>query len=331
SLGRPLLADPHWVNKVKEGKEDTIKRCVCCLYCFESMENNAYAYTHGKCSVNPFIGRDSLKLDNNGNGRKVAIVGSGVAGLTAAELLAKRGFDVTVYEKDSVPGGQINLADKPPHKEKLHWCVDDLYVNAKNNGAKFVFDTLVTKEMLDELAPEYVINATGANAVFPKAFAGDNVCTVTEILNGSVKFQNKKVAVIGSGMTGLETSELLCDMGNSVTILEMADSIAPGAYFQHVDDAMPKLKASNTVFMPSTKLLEIKPDGVVAESTKNGDKIKLDVDFVVLSMGCRSDISLFEQIKDSKKYNVFNIGDSVKVGRIANATESAFQAVMLIK
>ena len=330
SLGRPLLADPHWVQKVQDGKEELIKRCICCLYCFESMETNAYNYTHGRCSVNPFIGRDSIELNNNGNGRGVAVVGSGVAGLTAAELLSKRGFKVTVIEKASQPGGQINLADKPPHKEKLHWCVDDLYANAVANGVDFKFDTVATKEVIDELKPEFVIVATGANAVFPKAFAGDNVCTVTDILNGSIKLENKKVAVIGSGMTGLETSELLCEMGNKVTILEMADSIAPGAYFQHLDDALPKLKEAGTVFMPSTKLLEINADGIVAESTKNSDRIKIDVDFVVLSMGCRPDNALYEEIKDSKDYKVFNIGDSVKVGRIANATESAYQAVMSI-
>lgn len=330
SLGRPLLADPHWVQKVQDGKEELIKRCICCLYCFESMEANAYNYTHGRCSVNPFIGRDSIELNNNGNGRGVAVVGSGVAGLTAAELLSKRGFKVTVIEKASQPGGQINLADKPPHKEKLHWCVDDLYANAVANGVEFKFDTVATKEVIDELKPEFVIVATGANAVFPKAFAGDNVCTVTDILNGSIKLENKKVAVIGSGMTGLETSELLCEMGNKVTILEMADSIAPGAYFQHLDDAMPKLKEAGTVFMPSTKLLEINADGIVAESTKNSDRIKIDVDFVVLSMGCRPDNALYEEIKDSKDYKVFNIGDSVKVGRIANATESAYQSVMSI-
>ena len=330
SLGRPLLADPHWVQKVQDGKEELVKRCICCLYCFESMETNAYNYTHGRCSVNPFIGRDSIELNNNGNGRGVAVVGSGVAGLTAAELLSKRGFKVTVIEKASQPGGQINLADKPPHKEKLHWCVDDLYANAVANGVEFKFDTVATKEVIDELKPEFVIIATGANAVFPKAFAGDNVCTVTDILNGSIKLENKKVAVIGSGMTGLETSELLCEMGNKVTILEMADSIAPGAYFQHLDDAMPKLKEAGTVFMPSTKLLEINADSIVAESTKNSDRIKIDVDFVVLSMGCRPDNALYEEIKDSKDYKVFNIGDSVKVGRIANATESAYQEVMSI-
>lgn len=330
SLGRPLLADPHWVNKVEQGRENTVKRCICCLYCFESMENNAYRYTHGNCSVNPFMGRDNVKLKQNGNGRKVVVVGSGVAGLTAAELFSKRGFDVTVLEKSQTYGGQINLADKPPHKEKLHWCVDDLYTNAVQNGVKFEFDTLATPEILDSLAPEIVINATGANAVFPKPFQKENVCTVTDILNGNVVLNDKKVAVIGSGMTGLETSELLCEQGNKVSIIEMADEIAPGAYFQQLDDALPKLKAAGTQFFASSKLTEIQSDCVVVENTKTGEKKNIAADFVVLSLGCRPDNSLLDEIKDGKSYKVINIGDSVKIGRIANATQAAFDAVMSV-
>lgn len=331
SLGRPLLADPHWVNKVRQGKENTVKRCICCLYCFESMENNAYRYTHGNCSVNPFIGRDNVKLKQNGNGRKVVVVGSGVAGLTAAELFSKRGFDVTVLEKAETYGGQINLADKPPHKEKLHWCVDDLYTNAKENGVKFEFNTLATPEILDSLAPEIVINATGANAVFPKPFQKENVCTVTDILNGNVVLNDRKVAVIGSGMTGLETSELLCEQGNKVSIIEMADEIAPGAYFQQLDDALPKLKAAGTQFFASSKLTDIQSDCVVVENTKTGEKKNIGADFVVLSLGCRPDNTLLDEIKDGKSYKVINIGDSVKIGRIANATQAAFDAVMSVE
>ena len=62
SLGRPLIADPYWPKKVKNDNENLVKRCVCCLYCFESMMNGAYKYTHGKCSVNPFVGRDARQL-----------------------------------------------------------------------------------------------------------------------------------------------------------------------------------------------------------------------------------------------------------------------------
>lgn len=327
SLGRPLIADPHWVEKVEQGNENTIKRCICCLYCFESMEENAYKYTHGKCSVNPFVGRESMILDRNGRGDKVVIVGAGVAGLTAAELLAKRGFDVTVLEKEAEAGGQINLAKMPPNKEKLAWCVEDLKINAENAGAKIVYYTTALKSRIESYSPKYVVCATGANAVFPNVFKGDNVCTVTEILNGSVKLENKNVAVIGSGMTGLETSELLCSQGNKVTIVEMADTIAPGAYFQHVDDAMPKLNAAGTKFLTSSKLVKINPEGIEIENTKSGEIKNISADYVVLSMGCRPDTSLYDELINTKDrdYKVYKIGDCVKVGRIANATESAYQ------
>lgn len=333
SLGRPLIADPHWVEKVEQGKEDTIKRCICCLYCFESMMHGAYEYTHGHCSVNPCVGRESNIINRNGRDEKVVVIGAGVAGLTAAEILAKRGFDVTVLEKSSFVGGQINLAKMPPDKQKIGWCIEDLKVNAVNAGAKIVCNFNADKENVLEFNPKFIICATGANAVAPKAFSGDNVCTVTEILNGSIKLENKNVAVIGSGMTGLETSELLCSMGNKVTIVEMADEIAPGAWFQHVDDALPKLKAAGTAFMPSHKLLDIKDDRVILQNTKTNENVEIAADNVVLSLGCRPDNSLYEELRHIKdrKFKVFNIGDSSKVGRIANATESAYQLAMTLK
>ncbi len=330
SLGRPHIADPHWTNKVKEGREDEIKRCVCCLYCFESMMNGAYIGDNGHCSVNPFVGRENVQLNKNGNGRKIVIVGAGVAGLTAAELLAKRQFDVTVIEKENCVGGQINLADKPPHKDKLHWCVEDLFTNATKAGAKIEFGVTATKDIISSYNPEFVIIATGGFAVHPKAFSGENVVTVTDILNGSVKVSNKKICVIGSGMTGLETSELLCEQGNKVSIVEMADKIAPGAWFQHLDDALPKLKDAGTKFYTSTKLSEIDDKGISVVNLKTNKSFKIDCDLVVLSMGVRSDNVLYEEIKSSFN-NVYNIGDSSKIGRIYNATESAYQVAMSIE
>lgn len=330
SLGRPLIADPHWVEKAESGNEKLIKRCVCCLYCFESMMHNAYKYDHGKCSVNPFVGRERTVLNKNGNGRKVVIIGAGSAGLTAAELLADRGFNVTVLEKEDSVGGQLNLASKPPHKDKLNWVCTDLLSNVLAKNVEVKFNTKADKALIDSMKPDIVINATGGNAIHPKAFTGDNVSTVTEILNGTVKLENKKVAVIGSGMTGLETSELLISQGNRVTIVEMADSIAPGAWFQHVDDAMEKLEAAETEFLTGHKLLAIKPNGIELERLSSGTKVFVEADYVVLSLGVRPDTALFDEIKESKDYKVYNIGDSVKIGRIANATESAYQLVSQI-
>lgn len=330
SLGRPLIADPHWVNKVSAGNESLIKRCVCCLYCFESMMHNAYKYSHGHCSVNPFVGREDVLLKKDGGGRKVLIVGAGPAGLTAAELLAKREFDVTVLEKEKEVGGQLNLAKKPPHKEKMGWVCADLLNNVLKLGVQVKYGVNATKKLIDTYDPDIVITATGGSAVYPKAFHAENVSTVTEILDGSVKLENKKVAVIGSGMTGLETSELLIEQGNKVVIVEMSDTIAPGAWFQHVDDAMPKLKAGGTEFLPGHKLLSVSERGIILERTKDNTKVEIDVDYVVLSMGVRPEADLFNEIKDSQNYKAYNIGDSVKIGRIADATESAYQLVKSI-
>lgn len=331
SLGRPLIADPHWPNKVKSGNENLIKRCVCCLYCFESMMKGAYKYTHGNCSVNPFVGRENVSLKQNGNGRKVLIIGAGCAGLTAAELLSKRGFDVTVLEKESKQGGQLNLASKPPHKEKINWVCEDLLSNAINSGAKVLFNTKADKDIIASYSPEIVITATGGNAIHPKSFNGDNVVTVTQVLNGSIDISNKKVAVIGSGMTGLETSELLVSKGNKVTVVEMADKIAPGAWFQQLDDALPVLKKAGTEFLTSHKLLSVSSSGIELEDLKEKKAVAIKVDLVVLSLGVRSDNSLYNDIKNSDSYKVYNIGDSKKIGRIANATESAYQLVMNIE
>ena len=331
SLGRPLIADPHWPNKVKSGNENLIKRCVCCLYCFESMMKGAYKYTHGNCSVNPFVGRENVSLKQNGNGRKVLIIGAGCAGLTAAELLSKRGFDVTVLEKESKQGGQLNLASKPPHKEKINWVCEDLLSNAINSGAKVLFDVKADKNIIASYSPEIVITATGGNAIHPKSFNGDNVVTVTQVLNGSIDISNKKVAVIGSGMTGLETSELLVSKGNKVTVVEMADKIAPGAWFQQLDDALPVLEKAGTQFLTSHKLLSISSSGIELENLKEKKAVAIKVDLVVLSLGVRSDNSLYNDIKNSDSYKVYNIGDSNKIGRIANATESAYQLVMNIE
>lgn len=331
SLGRPLIADPHWPNKVKSGNENLIKRCVCCLYCFESMMKGAYKYTHGNCSVNPFVGRENVSLKQNGNGRKVLIIGAGCAGLTAAELLSKRGFDVTVLEKESKQGGQLNLASKPPHKEKINWVCEDLLSNAINSGAKVLFDIKADKNIIASYSPEIVITATGGNAIHPKSFNGDNVVTVTQVLNGSIDISNKKVAVIGSGMTGLETSELLVSKGNKVTVVEMADKIAPGAWFQQLDDALPVLEKAGTEFLTSHKLLSVSSSGVELENLKENKAVAIKVDLVVLSLGVRSDNSLYNEIKNSDSYRVYNIGDSNKIGRIANATESAYQLVMNIE
>lgn len=326
SLGRPHIADPHWANKVREGKEKEIKRCICCLMCMESMQSNAYKGTHANCSVNPMLGHEKDVLKPDGDGRTVVIIGAGAAGLMSAEILGKRGFKPIVLEKSNEPGGQLQLANKPPLKDKINWCIDDLVVNAEKNGAELRFNTTATPEMVKELNPYAVIVATGAVAVRPKSIKGsqnENVYTTTQILDGSVKLTNKKVALIGSGMTGLETAELLCEGENKITVVEMADTIAPGTWMQHIDDCMPRLKEHNVEFITGSRLVEIEENSITLCDTKNDNIQVVKTDCVVLSLGVRPENSISEKLNGICP-RTFVIGDAHKTGRIADATQQAY-------
>ncbi len=331
SLGRPHIADPHWAEKAQSGHPEDITRCICCLYCIQSMQDNAYTGGSGGCSVNPFVGRENIELKSNGNGRKIVIIGAGPAGLMSAKLLASRGFDVTVIEKDKKPGGQLILAAAAPNKEKMQWCIDDLIHGAEKAGAEIICDTAATKELIASYNPYAVIFATGANALKPKSIKGTelpNVYTSTEVLNGSVKLENKKIALIGSGMTGLETAETLCP-NNKVTVVEMADTIAPGTWMQHVDDIKPKLKKNGTEFLTGKKLLEVREKFAVVEDVHSKIRDVLEADAVVLAMGVKPDNSLYEECKNSFE-KTYLIGDAVKSGRIADATTAALDTVISI-
>lgn len=332
-LGRPHIADPHWANKAKAGKADEIKRCICCLYCMESMQNNAYKGTHANCSVNPKLGHEKELLSRDGDGKTVVIIGAGAAGLSAAETLGKRGFKPIVLEKEKEAGGQLQLANKPPLKDKIDWCIADLVHAALQNGAEIRYNTKATPDLITTLNPYAVIVATGASSVKPRAIRGvdlPNVCTTTEILNGTIRLENRKVAVIGSGMTGLETAEMLCEQGNRVTVVEMADAIAPGTWMQHIDDCMPRLQKAGTNFLTSHKLCEIKDDCIILQDTKTGKTEQLDTSFVVLSLGVRSDNALYSLLKNLYT-RIYCIGDAEKTGRIADATAQGYRVAKDLK
>lgn len=326
-LGRPHLADPAWSGKAALGREQDIRRCISCLWCFESFLTNAARGETLECAVNPRLGRERETADplKNGAGRVVVIIGAGPAGLSAAEILGLRGFKPIVLEKNAFVGGQLQLANKPPKKEKINWCFADLEHAAVQNGAEIRFNTEATPALVRAFAPYAVMVATGAKAVVPpvEGVHLPHVCTVTEILNGAIRVKNQRVAVIGSGMTGLETAEKLAEEGNRVLVVEMMDQIAPGVHLQHVDDILPRLKAYATDFITGHKLVQILADAIFLESAAGGKRREEKTDAVVLSVGVQSNNALAAALQ-SHFPRLCVIGDARKVGRIPQAVRDGF-------
>ncbi|HOO70630.1 MAG TPA: FAD-dependent oxidoreductase [Spirochaetota bacterium] len=331
ALGRQLVADPAWARKAKEGKVKEITRCISCLRCFESLNANAPLGLPLECSVNPRLGREKelSVITRNGRGRTAAVIGAGPAGLAAAEVLALRGFNTVVYEKNARVGGQLQLANKPPKKEKINWCFTDLELRARKAGARFVFNRAATVNELRKLDPRVIIVATGGEALVPPIDGVDqkNVCTYADVLSGRVKLKKKKVAVIGSGMTGLETAEKIAEDGNTVIMVEMLNEIGPGAYDQNRDDVLSRLKGYSPEFITGHRLVSIGSDRILLKDTATFAPREVPVDRVVLAVGVRSDRSMYDDLRNEFG-TVHIVGDAREPGRIHDAVRDGFDTAL---
>ena len=334
---RTFICDPHWVKKAEEDRPEEIRRCIGCLNCIRSFMTNAWVGKSCECALNVGMGheKDYNNMPKDGEGRKIVVIGAGPAGLTAAQTMAMRGFDVTVLEKAEKPGGQVITASTCNLKDKLYWSIEDLMVNAQKAGAEVKLGVEATAESVAAMKPYAVIVAVGGVPVRPKSIPGldrDNVCVAPEIIMKDKVIKDKKVVVVGSGMTGLETTEILNEDGNSVTIIEMAPELAPGTWFQLVDDEMERISKYDTKIMLATKLLGVEDGGVLIEDVASGVKSKIDADEVVLSLGVRPAVgNLVTELVGKGVKKVVTVGDAKKSGTIADACHSAFDTVMTIK
>ncbi len=334
---RTFLADAEWPDKAREGREKEIRKCISCLYCMETLMAADMSPVPMGCAIN-FEGCREAKysedrLKRNGAGRTVAVIGAGPAGMEAARILAIRGFRTVVFEKQSRVGGQILLAEKPPKKEKTGWLTEYLENQMALYHVELKLGQAVGIDDVKALNPYAVFIAQGSVPVMPKSISGldgENIHTPVEILDGSVCLKGKNIAVIGSGMTGIETAELLKEQGNRVSVFEMADEIGPGVFFQNLLDVMSRLDTGDTAFYPGHRLVGIRNNTAIFEQTGSGEQDEFAFDEFVVSLGTRPNTELTVELEAAFD-KVIYLGDAKKAGRIEQAIRTGYLAAATLE
>ena len=206
-MARPLLADAFWVNKVATNRVDEINTCIACN---QACLDHSFQNKRASCLVNPRAAHETeLVYLKTKKAKKIAVVGGGVAGMSAATVAAERGHNVTLFEAASEVGGQFNLAKVVPGKEEFHETIRYFKVQLEKTGVEVRLNTKVNREQLEREGFDEVIIATGVVPRGLKIEGSDapNVLSYAEVLRGAPV--GNKVAVIGAGGIGFDVSEYL--------------------------------------------------------------------------------------------------------------------------
>ena len=322
AVGRPLLADPDWGTKIAAGKACDIRRCISCNKgCTDAIQNRQFL----SCVLNAENGYENTRsIQPAAQKKKIAVLGGGPAGLEAARVAALRGHDVTLFEKTTTLGGQLNIACVPPRKEEMRRAAQDLIRAVCNAGVHLCMGQTRTAEQLKEAGFEAVINAVGAHSAAPRipGIDGVNVADAWKVLAGEQQVYGT-VAVIGGGMVGCETAEYLAARGCKVSVIEMMDKIAAGESTTILPTLLENYKTYGVEQYPSHKVKEFRMDAVVCEN-KDGAEVTIPCDYIVLAMGARSN-EFDAAALEAANIPVYSIGDAAgKAADISNAIRTGY-------
>lgn len=322
SLGRPLLADPDYVNKLRRGERKCIRPCISCQ---EGCMGRIQEYSMVNCAVNPQAARERVTAYNPVlKAKRVLVIGGGVAGCEAARVLAERGHKPEIMERSGHLGGNLLAAGAPPFKEDdialVHWYENEM----QRLNVPVHFNTAVDPD--SALYEEYdaVIVATGAT---PKKFSlGENapVYTATDALLGKTPI-GERVTVVGGGLVGCETALWLAQEGKRVTIVEALDRLmAVNKPLCHANSEMlERLLPFHGVETLVSSSVQKYEGGKIFVKTPQGER-QLDCDTVILSVGFREDRGVFDAWENSAR-EIYLLGDAKKVANIMYAVWDAFE------
>jgi 2,4-dienoyl-CoA reductase-like NADH-dependent reductase (Old Yellow Enzyme family) len=313
AIGRALLADPELPNKVKNGRLDDINYCTTCQGC----QSLLFSQQAIQCVVNPWCGREKeLEIKPAPESKRVMVVGSGPSGMQAAWVAAKRGHEVSLYEKEHRFGGQMLLAAMAPTRDD--WNVFARYQmrQVAESGVKVITGKEVTPELVSEEKPDVLIIATGSTPARPGIPGIDNanVVEARDVLRGKSKWRSP-IIVVGGGLVGCGVAEWLGQKGEKVKIVEMEGDIAPDMFLNEKTTMLERWKTLDIEILTGKRVASITSQGITVE--EDGKTEEIAGETIVLALGAEAEKKLADVEGEIPK--LFVIGDCLQPRKILDA------------
>ncbi|UOA26586.1 NADH:flavin oxidoreductase [Pseudosulfitobacter sp. DSM 107133] len=291
-MTRAHMADPHIVRKIVEGREDDIRPCVGATYCLDRI----YQAGEALCIHNAATGRE-LTMPHDipaaDTPRKVVIVGAGPAGLEAARVAAARGHDVTVFEAQPDPGGQVRLTARSPRRREMIGIIDWRMAQCAARDVTFHFNTWAEADDVTALSPDVVIVATGGMPnmhLFETRTEAAHVVSAWDIIAGDLKPAARVLIYDESGdHPALQAAEIAASAGSKVEVMTPDRTFAPDIMGMNLVPYMRSLQDKNVTMTVARRLLGVARNGNVLTATIGTDYSdhthQADYDQVVVNYG----------------------------------------------
>lgn len=320
-LGRQLLTDPYYPEKIRTGRLDEVRPCLGCHEgCLGRIGNAPVS-----CAVNPSCGRETIYgLTPARKSKKFLIIGGGPAGMESARVLAERGHQVILCEKNSELGGNLVPGSIPHFKRYDRALINWYKKQLEMLGVDVRLNCPVSAETAASYQADEIIVASGSVPVELTFGGTKKPAAANEVLLGKVK-RGKTAAIIGGGLVGCETGLWLAEQGTDVTVFEITPDILGGPHgLPHMNRFMLEdlLKFHKVKILTNTRITSVNEGSVTYENADGTGEIPAET--VISAVGYKENNGLYESLKNSD-WIVHNIGDSQKVHNIMYAIWNAYE------